>query len=79
MNTTPPGQAACGTSGIDAGRCPLCGQPNLCAMEQARLTGQPECGPCWCTQATFGADLLAKVPEPVRSKSCICARCASQR
>lgn len=79
MNTPPTDQPSCSARHIDAGHCPVCGQPNLCAMEQARLTGQSECGPCWCTQATFGADLLARVPEQVRGKSCICARCASQQ
>ena len=62
----------------DASRCPLCGQPNLCAMEQARLTGQPANQPCWCTQANFSAELLSRVPEAARRQACICARCASQ-
>ena len=62
----------------DASCCPLCGQPNLCAMEQARLTGQPPSEPCWCTQANFSAELLARVPEAARRQACICARCASQ-
>lgn len=79
MNTTPLAPPTCGANDIDAGRCPLCGEPNLCAMEQARLTGQPTCGPCWCTQATFAASLLAQVPEQARGKACICARCASTR
>jgi len=64
---------------VNAANCPLCGQPNLCAMEQARLTGQPAREPCWCTQATFSADLLARVPEPARHTACICARCANPK
>lgn len=55
--------------------CPLCGQVNLCAMEVARATGvkQP---PCWCTEASFDAALLASIPEQARDKACICAACA---
>ncbi len=54
--------------------CPLCGQPNLCAMEVEKATGvaQP---PCWCTQAGFSADLLNLVPEASRGVACVCATC----
>ncbi len=60
---------------VDPSRCPLCGQPNRCAMEAARLSGTPA-GPCWCTQVDFSADLLARVPAPARNLACICAACA---
>jgi len=55
--------------------CPLCGQSNQCAGQVERATGvkQP---PCWCIQATFSAELLARVPEPARRLACICAACA---
>ncbi|MDD5336177.1 MAG: cysteine-rich CWC family protein [Rhodoferax sp.] len=55
--------------------CPLCGQVNQCAMEVERATGvkQP---PCWCTEASFDAALLASIPEQARDKACICAACA---
>jgi hypothetical protein len=76
--TTPTAADTTPTRTPDASCCPLCGQPNLCAMEQERLTGQPTSGPCWYTQATFSAELLASVPETARRKACICARCASQ-
>ena len=59
----------------DPTRCPLCGQPNACAMEVERATGQPQ-PPCWCTQATFAPALLARVPEDARRRACICAACA---
>ena len=57
--------------------CPLCQQPNQCAMEVARRSGilQP---PCWCTQASFSAGLLAQVPQAARQQACICATCARQ-
>jgi len=60
---------------VDPTLCPLCGQTNQCAGQVERTTGvkQP---PCWCNQATFGAELLARVPESARRKACICASCA---
>jgi Cysteine-rich CWC len=60
---------------IDPCCCPLCGQPNQCAMEAARQTGQPV-GVCWCVNLQFGPDLLARVPEAAHQKACICQRCA---
>ena len=55
--------------------CPLCGQPNRCALETERTTGQPQ-PPCWCTQASFPPALLDAVPAPTRGRACICAACA---
>lgn len=59
----------------DPTACPLCGQPNGCAMERQRATGveQP---PCWCTRVDFGADLLAGVPAEAQRLACICPACA---
>jgi hypothetical protein len=56
-------------------RCPLCGQPNQCAMELERITGQKQ-PPCWCTQVDFSTDLLARVPQEAKNRACICAACA---
>lgn len=63
-------------SAPDAATCPLCSQANQCAMETERVTGikQP---PCWCTQATFTAELLARIPASTRGKACVCAACAA--
>ncbi|WP_367186443.1 cysteine-rich CWC family protein [Rhodoferax sp.] len=63
------------TSPVHPQNCPLCGQPNQCAMEVQLATGiaQP---PCWCTQTQFSQDLLNKVPEAARGKACVCAACA---
>ncbi|OYU44532.1 MAG: hypothetical protein CFE44_12450 [Burkholderiales bacterium PBB4] len=55
--------------------CPLCHQPNQCAMEMERATGQKQ-PPCWCTQASFSAELLARIPETARNQACVCASCA---
>ncbi|GAB3669847.1 cysteine-rich CWC family protein [Ramlibacter alkalitolerans] len=55
--------------------CPLCGQPNRCAMELERETGvkQPA---CWCTQLHFSAELLARVPAQAQRRACLCPACA---
>lgn len=64
------------SAGPDPSRCPLCGEANRCAMEVARETGQAQ-PPCWCMDADFSTDLLARVPAEKRRLACICARCAA--
>ncbi len=59
----------------DPARCPLCGGPNRCALETQRSTGEPQ-PPCWCTQVTFSAETLARVPDAARQKACLCQACA---
>jgi hypothetical protein len=44
-------------------------------MELERITGEKQ-PPCWCTQADFSTDLLARVPQEARDRACICAACA---
>lgn len=60
---------------IDPNLCPLCQQPNQCAMEVEQAIGvkQP---PCWCSQAKFEAALLSRIPEHARGKACLCNACA---
>ena len=62
-------------SALDPCLCPLCGQPNACAMA---TPGQAASGHCWCTLVEFGADLLKQVPEAARNKACICAACVAK-
>ncbi|WP_297720840.1 cysteine-rich CWC family protein [Limnohabitans sp. Rim8] len=57
--------------------CPLCGKPNLCAMEIAKATGQA-LEPCWCVNAYFTPELMAKLPEEAKGQACICAGCAAK-
>jgi Cysteine-rich CWC len=54
--------------------CPLCGGPNACTPAQSGKLDAP----CWCREASFSAELLAKVPEPLKNKACICAICAAR-
>ena len=55
----------------DEQTCPLCRQPNRCAMAE----GQPVTA-CWCVSAKLTRDLLEAVPVEDRGLRCICAACA---
>ncbi|MDT7519221.1 cysteine-rich CWC family protein [Rhodoferax sp. TBRC 17660] len=57
--------------------CPVCGKANQCAMELAKSTGQAQ-GPCWCTQVSFSAELLGRIPPQAQGLACVCADCATQ-
>jgi hypothetical protein len=61
-----------------ASLCPLCGQPNQCAMEIEHATGVEQ-APCWCTQVTFSQSLLDSIPATARQMSCVCAACATKK
>ncbi len=61
----------------DPTQCPLCGQPNRCAMELQKETGVEQ-GPCWCTTAVFAADLLERIDPVVQGKACVCAKCSAR-
>ncbi len=61
---------------IDATRCPLCGQPNRCAMEAERESGAKQ-PPCWCTQVDFSHELLGGLPPEARGIACICRACST--
>ena len=61
---------------IDPSICPVCGEPNQCAMEISKSTGQPQ-EPCWCVSVDFTPETLSKVPPQAQNKACICHRCAT--
>ncbi|MFN3439902.1 MAG: cysteine-rich CWC family protein [Acidovorax sp.] len=61
--TPPPSLLSC---------CPLCGQPNQCAMVAGR---PPES--CWCMAQVIDSAVLATLPEAQRGKACICANCGT--
>ncbi|MBC7680793.1 MAG: cysteine-rich CWC family protein [Ferruginibacter sp.] len=60
----------------DPSNCPLCGQSNRCAMEQARSTGLAH-PPCWCWSAVMAPATLAGIPPQAINQACICAACAA--
>jgi hypothetical protein len=55
----------------DKQKCPLCGQPNRCAMAEGQLVGA-----CWCVSIRLTADMLEAVPTEDRGVRCICVTCA---
>ena len=61
---------------IDPTRCPICHEPNNCAMEMAKANGkEPE--RCWCMDAIFTPAVMGQVPDSAKGKACICDRCAA--
>ena len=61
---------------VDPTVCPLCGAANQCAMEIAKTTGRPV-EQCWCVDAVFTPELLAKVPQAAQGMACVCPVCAA--
>ena len=62
---------------IDAGRCPLCGADNLCAMQLARTQPEPSAPTdCWCMVTEIAPGVLERIPPAQRGLACICAQCA---
>ena len=51
--------------------CPLCGAANECQLcSPAAFKGR-----CWCADAEIAEELLARVPENLRHRACICQKC----
>lgn len=55
-----------------APRCPLCGEENDCAVSRTGSTDTP----CWCRDIVIDAATLARVPDALRNRACLCRRCA---
>jgi len=53
--------------------CPLCGEPNLCA-----IAADPDATECWCDSVEFPEELLARIPEIAVRKTCVCQKCLVQ-
>ncbi|MFZ1326546.1 MAG: cysteine-rich CWC family protein [Candidatus Contendobacter sp.] len=56
----------------DPSRCPLCGQPNHCAI----ATGHSH---CWCFETVIPAQAADRVPPEARGLACLCKACATGR
>lgn len=58
---------------LNPAACPLCGEPNECQLcSPATYKGQ-----CWCAHVEVPAGLLARVPEALRNRACICQNCVT--
>lgn len=63
---------------IDPTRCPICHEPNVCAMETAKATGtKPQ--RCWCMDAVITPEVMDLVPDQAKGKACVCAKCVETR
>jgi prepilin-type N-terminal cleavage/methylation domain-containing protein/prepilin-type processing-associated H-X9-DG protein len=51
--------------------CPLCGGPNACQL----CTSAAYKGPCWCASVEIPRELLARVPEELHHRACLCRAC----
>jgi hypothetical protein len=56
---------------FNPGQCPLCGGANDCLL----CSPVAHKGQCWCTHEEFPAELLARVPEQLRNRACVCRSC----
>jgi hypothetical protein len=52
--------------------CPVCGQANACVPAASGRFDLP----CWCTDARFTPELIARV-RASGARGCICAACAA--
>ena len=59
---------------FDPARCPLCGGSNACLLASSVAYK----GQCWCAHEEIPAALLARVPEHLRNRACICRRCVEE-
>lgn len=61
----------------DALRCPICGEPNACALAAARGEGgaAQTVAPCWCVGRSFAPALLARATARDGGRACVCRRC----
>jgi len=58
---------------LDKSTCPLCGEPNQCA-----LAADPNTTECWCESENFQEELLAKIPDETVRKTCVCQKCLNK-
>ncbi|MFM2081966.1 MAG: hypothetical protein RL380_657, partial [Verrucomicrobiota bacterium] len=60
--------------GTCASHCPLCGQPNACGQCAPATRSLP----CWCERVVIPGELLARVPDELRGRACICKNCVEK-
>ena len=58
---------------INTSICPLCGEPNQCAM-----AADPVAKECWCGDKVFPRELLSQIPEKAVRRACICSKCLEE-
>lgn len=61
------------SSPLDTAQCPLCGNPNQCAV-----AADPSATECWCDLVVFPRELLAQIPGDAVRKNCVCQNCLEE-
>ncbi len=61
---------------MDPNLCPICHEPNVCAMEIAEATGTAPAR-CWCMGVAFTPEVMKSVPDEAKGKVCICFKCSN--
>ena len=51
--------------------CPVCGGPNDCAV----ASGTFGSAPCWCASVHIARELLDRLPDAQRGRTCVCRGC----
>jgi hypothetical protein len=55
--------------------CPLCGAANECAPAMQGKFGAE----CWCTRVSVSQEALARIPDELKGKACLCRACATRQ
>jgi hypothetical protein len=55
----------------DPSRCPVCGEPNQCGLNNP-VTATP----CWCFSTEIAPEAHERIPADALNKACLCPRCA---
>lgn len=58
---------------LRAPHCPVCGEANGCVPAATGSFDQP----CWCAGHVIDPGVIARVPEAMRGRACLCPRCAA--
>lgn len=74
MKITPPNAGDVFAPAHGAERCPLCGEPNACAL----CTATSSLPSCWCANEVIPAGLLAQIPVESQGRACVCRRCVNR-
>ncbi len=57
---------------INQSLCPLCGQPNRCALAE----DTEEIADCWCVHVKIPLERLMQISPSRLGRACICRTCA---
>lgn len=56
---------------VDVATCAICGSANDCGLARGDTT-------CWCFEVVVPPSLLARIPEALRDRACVCRACVER-